>query len=135
MARYTTSFMEYPTIIHDNEVAADYKDKYFAVHTYFPRESFKNIVLVRAFDIQTLIGNAGGYIGLFLGHTLLQLPGFIYFLWKKLKRLFKSENRNGQKEHKNDKPEYNSTYDEKQLEARIRVYETQQRWMRSRLEK
>ena len=35
----------------------------------------------------------------------------------------------------NDKPEYNSTYDEKQLEARMRVYETQQRWMRSRLEK
>ena len=90
MARYTTSFMEYPTIIHDNEVAPIYKDKYFAVHTYFPRESFKNIVLVRAFDIQTLIGNAGGYIGLFLGHTVLQIPGFLYYLWKTIKRSYKS---------------------------------------------
>ena len=58
----------------------------------------------------------------------------IYYLWKKLKRLFKSENRKTQTGHKNITTENNSTNDEQQLEARKKVYETQQRWMRSRLE-
>ena len=84
MTRLTTNYMEFPTIYHDKEVGPEYHDEYFAVYLYFPRASFKNIVLVRAFDIQTLIGNVGGYIGLFLGHTLLQIPGFVYYLWKKL---------------------------------------------------
>ena len=135
IARLTTNFMEYPSIWHNKDIGPEYMDKYFAVYLYFPRATFKHIEMVRSFDIQTLIGNAGGYIGLFLGHTLLQLPGFIYYLWQKLKRLFKSENRNIQTGHKNNTAENNGTYDEKQLEARIRVYETQQRWMRSRLEK
>ena len=87
MARLTTDFIEYPTRSHDEEFGTEYRDKYFAVYFYFPKELFKNIVLVRSFDIQTLIGNAGGYIGLFLGNTLLQLPGFVYYLWKKLKHI------------------------------------------------
>ena len=74
--------MEYPSIWHNKDIGPEYVDKYFAVYLYFPRATFKHIEMVRSFDIQTLIGNAGGYIGLFLGHTLLQLPGFIYFLWK-----------------------------------------------------
>ena len=82
--------MEFPTTEHDKEVGPEYRNKYFAVYLYFPRASFKNIVLVRAFDIQTLIGNAGGYIGLFLGHTVLQIPGFLYYLWKTIKRSYKS---------------------------------------------
>ena len=31
----------------------------------------------RAIDIQALIGNVGGYIGLVLGYSLLQIPGLI----------------------------------------------------------
>ena len=104
MTRLTTNFMEFPTIRHDKEFGPEYRDKYFAVYFYFPRASFKNIVLVRAFDIQTLIGNAGGYIGLFLGHTLLQIPGFIYYLWKNLRFLFKSKKWNDIKFHQNNEP-------------------------------
>ena len=102
---------------HDKAFGAEYKDKYFAVYFYFPKELFKNIVLVRSFDIQTLIGNAGGYIGLFLGNTLLQLPGFVYYLWKKLKHIFKSENRKRQIGHKNDKLDKNSICGESQIKA------------------
>ena len=91
MARFTTSYWEYPTTLHDNDVGPKYKDKYFSLHLHFPHETFKQIVLVRSFDIQTLIGNAaGGYIGKFLGQTLLQIPGLVDYLWKKLKHLFKS---------------------------------------------
>ena len=117
MARLTTDFIEYPTMSHDKEFGTDYKDKYFAVYFYFPKELFKNIVLVRSFDIQTLIGNAGGYIGLFLGNTLLQLPGFVYYLWKKLKYIFKSENRKRQIGHKNGKLDENPIRGESQIEA------------------
>ena len=117
MARLTTDFIEYPTMSHDKEFGAEYKDKYFAVYFYFPGEVFKNILLVRSFDVQTLIGNAGGYIGLFLGNTLLQLPGFVYYLWKKLKHNFKSENQNRRIGHKNEKLGKNLIFDESRIEA------------------
>ena len=39
----------------------------FTINIYFPR-IYKEISMVKAVDIQTAIGNAGGYIGLFLGN-------------------------------------------------------------------
>ena len=35
---------------------------------------YKQIERIRAFDVQSMVGNAGGYIGLFLGYALIQLP-------------------------------------------------------------
>ena len=32
MARFTTSYWEYPTTLHDNDVGPKYKDKYFSLH-------------------------------------------------------------------------------------------------------
>ena len=32
--------------------------------------------MVRAFDMQALVGQLGGYIGLFLGYTLMMIPQF-----------------------------------------------------------
>ena len=37
----------------------------------------------RAIDIQVLIGNVGGYIGLCLGYSFLQIPDFIVFILSK----------------------------------------------------
>ena len=34
----------------------------------------------RAIDIQGLVGNVGGYIGLFLGYSFLQIPDFIILI-------------------------------------------------------
>ena len=34
----------------------------------------------RAIDIQALIGNVGGYIGLCLGYSILQIPDFVVFI-------------------------------------------------------
>ena len=42
----------------------------FHVYTLFPNQ-YKEIVMVRAVDIQTAIGNAGGYIGLLLGNVTI----------------------------------------------------------------
>ena len=43
----------------------DYKDMFWLGLKY--PDKFKDIHQVRAVDIQTVIGNAGGYVGLFLG--------------------------------------------------------------------
>ena len=40
----------------------------------------------RAIDINGLIGNIGGYIGLCLGYSLLQIPNFIMRLTLKCKK-------------------------------------------------
>ena len=42
---------------------------------------FKEIKQVRAYNVQSLIGNAGGYIGLFLGYTLKEMPFFLKTLY------------------------------------------------------
>ena len=43
-----------------------YSQHHTTVLDFFP--------IFRAMDIQTLVGNAGGYIGLFLGYSFLQIP-------------------------------------------------------------
>ena len=42
----------------------------------------------RAIDVQALVGNAGGYIGLLLGYSVLQIPEFFLLILKNLKRYF-----------------------------------------------
>ena len=42
----------------------------------------------RAIDIQDLIGNVGGYIGLFLGYSFLQIPEFMILVYLRAKRWF-----------------------------------------------
>ena len=43
----------------------------------FQGDTYMEITQTRAIDGQSLIGNAGGYVGLFLGVALLQLPSAI----------------------------------------------------------
>ena len=45
-------------------------DDWFHVAISYPHH-YKEIVMVRAVDIETVIANAGGYIGLFLGKTFI----------------------------------------------------------------
>lgn len=51
--------------------------------------------LCRAIDFETLIGSVGGYIGLFLGYSILQVSGFILnFLAQTKNFLSKRDNDN-----------------------------------------
>ena len=45
-------------------------------------QEYKEIRQIRAYDAQSLIGNAGGYIGLFLGCALRELPSFLRIVYK-----------------------------------------------------
>ena len=65
-----------------------YSDDFFVLNVNFKAPTFKEIKQVRAYNAQTLIGNAGGYIGLFLGYTLKEIPTFLRNLYKyAIKRL------------------------------------------------
>ena len=63
-------------------------DTYFKVIIRFEDSSFMEIKHVRAFDIQSLIGNSGGYLGLFTGYAVLQLPNLVYLMVKWIYKTF-----------------------------------------------
>ena len=37
-------------------------------------------LFIPAYDFEAFVGNTGGYIGLFLGYALLQIPGIIIYV-------------------------------------------------------
>jgi hypothetical protein len=47
--------------------------------------TFKEIKQVRAYSFQSLVGNVGGYIGLFLGFSILNLPSLSMDCWAYIK--------------------------------------------------
>ena len=60
----------------------------FQVTLNFQGSTYMEITQIRAYDGQSLIGNAGGYVGLFLGVALIQLPSAILYLFQLTKQLF-----------------------------------------------
>ena len=60
-----------------------YRKGHFWFGLYIYDEKFKEIVQIQAIDINTLIGYIGGYIGLILGYSILQIPEyFANLIWK-----------------------------------------------------
>ena len=45
-------------------------------------------IIIRAIDIQSLIGTIGGYIGLFLGYSILQIPNIMTVLMKRANKWY-----------------------------------------------
>ena len=56
----------------------------------FKSASYKEIHHVCAFDFESLVGNMGGYVGLFLGFAFWQAPEAIQCLIKKMKKIAES---------------------------------------------
>ena len=63
---------------------------WFRVTITFSESYYKNIRQVRAYNVQSLIGNAGGYVGLFVGYTIAELPVLLLTIYQKLKTSFSS---------------------------------------------
>ena len=59
-------------------------DDFVVLNINFQARTFKEIKQVRAYNTQTLVGNAGGYIGLFLGYTIREIPSFIRYVYQKV---------------------------------------------------
>ena len=78
-----------------NEYHNDFDEKMFGVEesvdifeidVLFQGTTFTQIEQTRAYDFQSLVGNAGGYVGLFLGAAISQLPSAISMLLVYFKR-------------------------------------------------
>ena len=65
-------------------------ESYTTICTGFLESNFKEIKKVRAFGIESLVGNVGGYVGLFLGFSIIQLPTFFMVLVRKLQTSYES---------------------------------------------
>ena len=63
----------------------DVQAKFFEVNLAFPSKVYKEIVQVRAYGVQSLVGYVGGYIGMFLGLGLLQVPALLTKAVRKIK--------------------------------------------------
>ena len=55
----------------------------FEVNLEFPNPTYKEITQVKAYDEESFVGNVGGYIGMFLGISLLQFPELVNIVYKK----------------------------------------------------
>ena len=69
----------------DSELLNDMKtnEESFLITIGYPNEA-KVITQSRAVDTDALIGNIGGYIGLFLGYAIVQLPELLFSVYKLL---------------------------------------------------
>ena len=52
-------------------------DPYFTISSNVKDLTYKQVQMKRAYDIWVLVGNVGGFIGLFLGYALMMFPEFI----------------------------------------------------------
>ena len=62
----------------------DVETDFFEVNLAFPSSTYKEIIHVKEYDADSLVGYVGGYIGMFLGLGLLQVPELLYTAHKKL---------------------------------------------------
>ena len=65
---------------------------WFQVRVDFRRNTFKEIKQKRAYTPQSLIGNAGGYVGLFVGYTVAELPILLGIVYKWFTSIFPGQN-------------------------------------------
>ena len=49
----------------------------FMVLVHYPNLKYRQIAHVQEYDVESLFGNIGGYIGLFLGYSIINFPRFV----------------------------------------------------------
>ena len=69
----------------DLRVSEDKKNasSWFGVTLFFPEPSYKVIKQAQEYNIENFVGNAGGYIGLFLGYSLMCIPRWVEKMLRK----------------------------------------------------
>ena len=89
---YVPPCREIQTVLSSNTVEIDPSNKNLSINgpftslkIQFKSNVYKMIKNVRAFNEESLIGNLGGYVGLFLGVAIWQAPSFVEDFIDKLK--------------------------------------------------
>ena len=60
----------------------------FMVLVHFPNLKYREITHVQEYDVESMVGNIGGYIGLLLGYSLLHFPTFMLSVFAFIKKKF-----------------------------------------------
>ena len=81
------SYDEYRSDMNGTQFGAQENTSMFKILVEFQGETFMEIEQARSYDVQNLVGNAGGYVGLFMGVALMQLPTGIGKLYRWLKAI------------------------------------------------
>lgn len=68
------SFNEYYNNIDKEDLGVDENTDVLEFSFLFQGSTFTEIEQIRSYSLQSLVGNAGGYVGLFLGAAVSQLP-------------------------------------------------------------
>ena len=53
-----------------------------AISVSYATETFQEIANLRDFNVETLWSSAGGFVGIFLGYSLLQVPELLNVNWR-----------------------------------------------------
>lgn len=59
---------------------------WFGITVLFPEPSYKEIKQAQAYDIESFVGNVGGYVGLFLGYSLMCIPSWIAKMFRTVRQ-------------------------------------------------
>ena len=71
---------------------------------------FRRINDIRAYDLESLYGDIGGYMGLLLGYSILSFPGMILFCYEATKkRIVDLKQRNSNEENHGIKESHSLT--------------------------
>ena len=63
-------------------------DSFFVIEEKYYQHNFRDSKQVRAYTLDDLVGMIGGYLGLFLGYALVQIPLLVSILLKWTNRLW-----------------------------------------------
>ena len=86
MTQLTFLYSEYPSDYYSDKLQnLPIEDQSLFVTLFFPFSlDYKEITMLRELNIQSLIGNAGGYVGICVGYSILQIPSLIIAIHSKV---------------------------------------------------
>ena len=94
--RLNVVFQEEETnVVRENNNFPSTKNKlkqgngWFRVTVQFIKNEFKEIKQMRAYSSQSLVGNAGGYVGILVGYSISELPTLVRMIYRCAIRQFK----------------------------------------------
>ena len=79
----------YLSVLENLEKTAGTKKGWFVINiSFWQATKFKEILKVKAYTFQNMIGNSGGYIGLLVGVTISDFLCFILKMYNAIKGIF-----------------------------------------------
>ena len=80
--------IEYDEVDYDERDSDEDDEGWLILEFLIQANKFKEIKQVRKYTVQSLVGNSGGYIGLFMGYALWNVPCILVDIRKYIKSMY-----------------------------------------------